>query len=352
MPLNIPANVLNDRRSRENGVRVYTNADVGLRGDRPFRVCTARWDRPGENVPPGDDPDASLLSSRVLEIYAYDMKLTRELDVPLHAHEFYEFAFIRGSTGNRHWTEEGETELVRGRVVILMPGAIHGYRPMGGLHKTDLYLQPNWLSNELRLLWREEGLIRMLLTTSLFEYVAGDGLWEVQLDEDAFAACERELDTIHEEAKRSKPSLTLFMGCFLKLLSIVNREYMKSEAPIATLHHEAWRIVVALEDLIDRGARLEPDDLARTVGLSRRQLDRVFSSATGLSLSQYYRNRRVQHAARMLSEPGSSVKEIAFDLNFSDTAHFIRVFRERMGVTPGDYRRQHLERVAAPGQAP
>ena len=68
MPLNIPANVLNEVRSREDGVRVYTNADVGLRGDRPFRVCTARWDRPGENLPPGDDPDASLLSMRVLEI--------------------------------------------------------------------------------------------------------------------------------------------------------------------------------------------------------------------------------------------------------------------------------------------
>lgn len=142
------------------------------------------------------------------------------------------------------------------------------------------------------------------------------------------------------------------MGCFLKLLSIVNRAYLKSEAPIATLHHEAWRIVVALEELIERGMRLEPDDLARTVGLSRRQLDRVFGSATGTSISQYYRNRRLQHAARMLSEPGRSIKEIAFDLHFSDTAHFVRLFRERMRVTPGDYRRQHLERVETPGHAP
>jgi AraC-like DNA-binding protein len=70
-------------------------------------------------------------------------------------------------------------------------------------------------------------------------------------------------------------------------------------------------------------------------------LDRRFRDETGLSISEYYRNRRIQHAARLLTEGTHTVKQIAHRLNFSDAAHFVRVFKDHMGVSPGAYRSEH-----------
>jgi len=327
--------------------RCYTFADVGLRGDRPFRVCTTHWDSVGQNVPAGDDPLAPAHGSRVLELYAQDLK-GRE-PVPLHGHEFHEFVFVRQVRDNAHVTPSGRRMLRRGDVIILAPGARHGFDPMIGLQKTDLFLQPQWLSDELRLLWREGGLVQSLLATSLFELHVPAGLWHIHLPEEGIAACEAELDCIIGEARRSHPSLALFSGCFLKLLSIIDRCHDQSrDAALPVFDPRVWSIAARIEEAIERGDEPDPEQLAKETAVSRRTLDRLFRATTGASLGEYYRMRRIQHGARMLMDQHASIKEVAHRLNFADTAHFVRLFRDRMGETPGQYRRRQAAARANP----
>ncbi len=320
--------------------RRYTNADVGLRGDRPFRVCATHWDRDGRNIVPGDDPDASPRSSRALEMYR--AQGTHEVGVPPHTHEFHEFVFVQAASGNEHITEEGRSVLARGDVIVVAPGAVHGYSAMAGLSKTDLFIQPQWLSEELRLLWWEGGLVQSLLATALFNIPFCEGVWKTRLEETAFSECEQELAAIVVELKRSRVSLAFCIGSFFKLLSIVNRAHQSAD-PVERppLDRQLWLVVTRTEEAIERGDALDAEKLAAEVGMSRRHLDRRFREETGLSLNEYYRNRRIQHATRMLSEPWHSVKEIAHRLNFSDTPHFVRVFKEKTGLSPGAYRREH-----------
>ncbi len=324
--------------------RHYTFADVGLRGDRPFRVCTTHWDALGQPVLPGDDPDAASGSSRVLEMFARDLD-SRDA-VPLHSHEFHEFVFVRQARDNKHVTPGGQVPLNRGDVIIIPPGSLHGLDPMVGLHKTDLFLQPQWLSDELRLLWREGGLVQALLSTSLFELDVHRGLWHIHLPEAEITACEAELDCITREARLPHPSLALFSGCFLKLLSIVDRcPHAHTEVSVPLFDQKVWAITASIENAIEQGEEPDTNRLAAQVAMSRRTLDRVFRSTTGSSVGEYYRMRRIQHAARMLMDHNTSIKEIAHRLNFSDTAHFVRVFRAKMGETPGHYRRRQVASV-------
>ena len=318
----------------------YTCHEVGLSGQRPFRVCTTHWDKEGLNVLPGDDPDAALDSSRALILYATTVDQNGTI-VPLHTHDFFEIAFVRHSSGNQHVTEKGKRLLQRGKVIVITPGASHGYEPIYGLHKTDLYLQPTWLSHELRLLWREMGLIRMLLAYSLFEWKHLEGLWEIDLTEEELCICEMDLDFIIEEARASQPSLALFSGCFLKLLAIINKAYMRNHQPGDIPAPQMWDVVVRVDRMIENGEILNIDQLAENCNISRRNMDRLFTRDTGLSIMQHYRNRRLQHAARLLTEPTYTIKEIAYYLNYADTAHFVRSFKDKMGVTPGEYRNQH-----------
>jgi len=86
----------------------------------------------------------------------------------------------------------------------------------------------------------------------------------------------------------------------------------------------------------DPGLRLET--IAARAGLSPAHFSHVFKRSTGESLTQHLQGIRVHEAKRLLERTGKSVSEICFDCGFNSLSNFIRVFRHKQQMTPGDYR--------------
>lgn len=90
-------------------------------------------------------------------------------------------------------------------------------------------------------------------------------------------------------------------------------------------------------------ARLGDPDLrtasiADELGISARTVQNVFASM-GTTPAGHVIEQRLGRAAEMLiSNPATSVTEIAFDLGFNDSAYFARCFRQHYGKTPSAYR--------------
>jgi AraC family transcriptional regulator len=80
------------------------------------------------------------------------------------------------------------------------------------------------------------------------------------------------------------------------------------------------------------------DDLAGAAGLSRYHFARRFRQTTGTSPHEFVLQQRVARARIMLQRTRSPLREIAALSGFSDQSHMTRVFRKRLGVTPGQYR--------------
>jgi len=80
-------------------------------------------------------------------------------------------------------------------------------------------------------------------------------------------------------------------------------------------------------------------ELAEACGLSAGTLVRGFKKSTGVSPHQWLLDRRIDMAIELMSEPDTSLAQIAFSAGFSDQSHFSRVFAQKMGVTPGAWRK-------------
>ncbi|MBC7975707.1 MAG: helix-turn-helix domain-containing protein, partial [Myxococcales bacterium] len=84
---------------------------------------------------------------------------------------------------------------------------------------------------------------------------------------------------------------------------------------------------------------LDPDAIADTLGVSRRQLDRAFAT-TGCTITRWiWRERAERCRCDMILEPRASLLELAVRWGFSEASHFTRVFRREFGCTPRAYRR-------------
>ena len=58
----------------------------------------------------------------------------------------------------------------------------------------------------------------------------------------------------------------------------------------------------------------------------------------GVSLAAFVRNEKVEEAKRLLRYTDKTVSAIGLYLGFSSQGHFVRVFKETVGMTPGEYR--------------
>lgn len=81
-------------------------------------------------------------------------------------------------------------------------------------------------------------------------------------------------------------------------------------------------------------------ELAQTYGRSREHLARSFRRHFGVSIGEYLRGRRIDHAARQLASTDRSVAALATEAGFADQSHLTRWFRRRYRVTPDRYRRR------------
>ncbi len=85
---------------------------------------------------------------------------------------------------------------------------------------------------------------------------------------------------------------------------------------------------------------LAASDIAESVGCSRRQLERLFTTHLNQTPGAFYRSIRLDRARNLLATTDLSVTEVFTACGFDSTSHFARAFKARFGVVPTKLRQQ------------
>ncbi|MEX0339071.1 MAG: GlxA family transcriptional regulator [Arenibacterium sp.] len=88
----------------------------------------------------------------------------------------------------------------------------------------------------------------------------------------------------------------------------------------------------ALEDPVPQAA------IADQLGISVRQLERLFGRCFNTSPRRYYVELRLDRARKLLLQTEMSISEIAFASGFQSVGHFTRLYRKTFGTTPSAQR--------------
>src|SRR5215468_6993740 len=75
-------------------------------------------------------------------------------------------------------------------------------------------------------------------------------------------------------------------------------------------------------------------------GLSERTFTRRFSMATGMSPLDYIHALRLEEAKQILETQDLPIETVALEVGYQDNGFFGRMFRRRVGMTPGQYRKR------------
>ena len=142
--------------------------------------------------------------------------------------------------------------------------------------------------------------------------------------------------------KREMMWNTVCYSCILRIYATLGQQYLSGVRPRTDdgLRNMDSEVITAVMTYINNHYReeLSLEDVARFAGFSRYYFSRSFKRQTGYSFKDYLCQKRLQVAMDLLIRTNHSMRDVAIESGFGSVATFNRVFREKKGCTPTQYR--------------
>ena len=115
---------------------------------------------------------------------------------------------------------------------------------------------------------------------------------------------------------------------------------------IGVRHPKLSQVIQMMEANIEEP--ISPATLAQLVGMSTRQLERLFRRYLNRSPKRYYMELRLQKARNLLMQTEMSVINVALACGFTSPSHFSKCYRAHYRTTPYRERGSHASITSAP----
>ena len=262
-----------------------------------------------------------------------------QMDFPLHFHEDYELCLTLNVRGKRILGNLVE-DFTEKDLVITTPNVLHCYK------RDDAFLNvrcevvviqfpkelPSWGIFDTDQLRNIRNLLCQPAPGLKFS------------EETAEAVRERLLRLPRTEGFEA---VQLFFG-ILHELACADRtqvELIGVQSSDSTLPHS--RRINKIVQFVEKNYhhKISLEDVGELVGMSASSVSRFFKQRTRHNFWDYLNGFRIDRAAQMMIETEHTISEISYACGFNNISNFNRVFRERIGTTPSDYRNKFKESI-------
>lgn len=265
--------------------------------------------------------------------YGYRQDSCTEAPI-IHAHPQYEIGYIH--SGEMSYMLGGRRILVESGDLILLSGlATHGlYAPERGMISSKFVFDP-----QLAQVFKSA-----IMTDSPLGPIDHVRNARVRLGKQEREECERILNQVNRfYGKHDEIQMHRMLVAFYDLLLFIGGQYgmsgMESSPPSLEKERLANEIVQFIDQNFMDEVRL--DRMEMEFFISKYHLSRTFREITGLSIFEYLCHKRIEKAKQLLQHDVSEnvVSDVCYRVGYNHPAHFSRVFKKLVGVSPIQYRK-------------
>lgn len=142
---------------------------------------------------------------------------------------------------------------------------------------------------------------------------------------------EKLLDTWNNKG----PSYEFIAGTLLRQLLILISRNNKKQNKNHAISLKIDQIIEYMRQNINKQITLE--ELSGIAKLSTFYLSRTFKDATGYSIITYFNKMKIDKAKELLIEGNKKVKEVAYELGYTNEFYFSRIFKRIEGLSPSEF---------------
>ena len=260
-------------------------------------------------------------------------------DVWLHQHDCFELAYITEGTAIQ--TLDGDTIPVKkGSYFIIDHGSIHNYTHCENMKLINCLFLADIIDASLVNCISFDELMRVCMIRFYKQYTGFSPVNHVFYDDDG-KILRILMDIMEEFGNRSMGYREIYRGKLMEILILTMRKVVQEqdEFPIAqlidnTIIREAIRY---FEANYQKKALLST--FCAKNHYNAQYISRRFKQETGLTASEYLHKIRIKRSCNLLAGSNFTIREIALQTGYEDVKFFNKIFKQTIGITPGEYRK-------------
>ncbi|MCX2449756.1 helix-turn-helix transcriptional regulator [Pedobacter sp. PLR] len=247
---------------------------------------------------------------------------------PAHRDDYY--VLIHQESGSTRLMVDFQEVVIEGAAIFcIFPGQVHYGISTEETLSYVIVVDPVCIQDPFRMVLMEAGIQNTL----------------VNIDQDESTLlkdCIQLLQTFDSEKYGSfdeQPKRAMLDVC-LSLFTVGYQKKIRSSSPSnlrTTIINREFRSLL----LMSYRTMKSPSEYAASLNLSPSYLNEAVKESSGYPVSYWIHQEIVMEAKRMLYYSDNTVKEIAYNLGYSDPAYFIRLFTKIVGIPPMHFRKKH-----------
>lgn len=258
---------------------------------------------------------------------------------PVFRPNYFSFVFVKSGSGQ--YTIDGNT-------FEILPGSIYFTNPSN-------YRTFRWNTiEEIYLITFDETFLKENLHHDIFNefsFLLTETIQPKKMEVEAFAEMERLYLQIHKEYHENSIYKYRIIGnLFIVILLKIKEHFWTDYDPIYEGNRSS-QIVKTFKQNVENHYRdlvhhkteriFRVNDYAELQSLHPNYLSNVIKTKTGKTIMTWLSEKTIAEAKSLLQNSEMSIKEIAFLLGFTESAHFSNYFKKNTQTTPANYKKEH-----------
>lgn len=249
-----------------------------------------------------------------------------------HRHNYFAIIWVKKGTGT-HLIDLERYELEDNTVYCITPGQVHDLKTTGTIEGYVISFMAEFLGGA------EEN-YDLLFNTGLFYTFSNSPV--IKVNEEMGTEMQDAVNKMLKEFNNFFILRAEILRGFLKIFLIyLTRQYERPKENEA--HSKSIELVKQFFALVEKQYTTKKmvTDYAEELAVTPNHLNEVVKKITGSPASHHIQQRIILEAKRQAVYSRVTMKEIAYELGFDDTAHFSKFFKNASGESFSDFRNRN-----------
>lgn len=254
----------------------------------------------------------------------------------MHEHTFFEVAYVYDGKCKQTICDQ-ELELITGDLIIIPPGIKHMISVFDNSVIINCLIKKSTLHNIFFSFLNKPNILSAFFLNNIYSengnsYV----IFHTGSDPDIR---QRFLYIYWESLNKNMYYDQLMNNTLLIIFGLLIRNYEKStELPTFTQKTDVQRFAL-LQYIQENFATVTLEKVAERFHYTPEYTSQLIRKTTGRKFTDILQKIRIEKAQIMLQDTNLSVSNIAHEVGYENTEHFIRIFKKNLHMTPTEYRR-------------